>query len=89
MFISDIAGMDITAHGGDPRTMAALTRNWLVTVSRRKSIPTAGPLLDSFDRFFQGLPDIAQAAGTTVATMAYADYERFVLAWVAAEKVTN
>lgn len=87
MFISDIAGMDITAHGGDPRVMAVLLRNWLVTVSRRRSIPDAAVVLGSFDRFFEGLPAIADAAGTTVDTMLYADFERFVLAWVAAEKV--
>jgi hypothetical protein len=85
-FISDIAGMDITAHAGVPRRMVELTRNWLATVSRRKSIPAPAVLVDSFDRFFAGLPTITANAGTSVDGMAYPDFERFVLAWVAAEK---
>lgn len=89
MFISDIAGMDVTPHAGDPRFMAELVRNWLVTVSRRRSIPDTAVILGSFDRFFVGLPAIAEAAGTTVNAMLYADFERFVLAWVAAEKVAT
>lgn len=82
MFISDLAGMDITAHQGDPRTMVARVRDWLVTVSRRKTIPTLAELLSSYDQFIAGLPQIAQEAGTTENLLLFADYERFVLAWV-------
>lgn len=82
MFISDLAGMDITAHQGDPRTMVIRVRDWLATVSRRKTIPNAAVILDSYDRFIGGLPNIAKEAGTTVNDLVFADYERLVLAWV-------
>jgi len=82
MFISDLAGMDITAHGGEPRTMVGIVRNWLVTISRRKTIPSPEVVFDSYDRFVAGLPEIAQIAGLAAKQLLYADYERLVLAWV-------
>ncbi|ATU92743.1 hypothetical protein [Phyllobacterium zundukense] len=81
-FISDLAGMDITPHAGDPRTMVARVRNWLVTVSRRKSIPSSEFVLGSYDRFVAGLEDIAQEANLVHDDLIYADYERLVLAWI-------
>jgi len=84
-FISDLAGMDISAHAGDAREMVRLTRNWLLTVSRRKSIPTLARLLDSYDRFVTQLPDMAVDAGSTVESMVFPDFERLVLAWTYAE----
>lgn len=35
-FISDLAGMDIHAHAGDPEVALTVTRDWLANVSRRK-----------------------------------------------------
>lgn len=63
MFISDLAGMDIKAHGGDPRSMVQHVRDFLLTVSRRKTIPPTVELLDSYDRFIIALPALAAAAG--------------------------
>lgn len=84
-FISDIAGMDITAHGGKGREAARHVRNWLATVSGRKTIPSTSALLDSHDRFMTGLTQIAENAGLHADKLAYADYERLVIAWVKAK----
>lgn len=84
-FISDLAGMDVTAHAGVPRDAARQMRNWLATVSGRRSIPAPHTLLASHDRFMKGLPQIAEAAGLHTEKIAYADYERLVIAWVKAE----
>jgi hypothetical protein len=84
-FISDIAGMDITPHGGKAREAAREVRNWLGTVSRRKTIPPTNTLLASHDRFVAGLPKIAENAGLHADHIAYADFERLVIAWVKAE----
>ncbi|MGO4842498.1 hypothetical protein AB4144_60540, partial [Rhizobiaceae sp. 2RAB30] len=78
------AGMDITPHGGNPRTMVIRVRNWLFTVSKRKTIPTQADLLTSYDNFVEGLPGIAAEAGAGVDDLAFADYERLTLAWIKA-----
>ena len=88
-FISDIAGMDITPHNDEPRTMAGCVRDWLVTVTRRKTIPSPAQLFASFDLFMAGLPGIAAAAGLNTAHLLYPDYERLVLAWVKTERVAG
>lgn len=81
-FISDLAGMDITDHGGDPRRMVGRVRDWLVTVSRRRSISSTAAILESYDAFRAALPGIAEDNGLDAADLAYADFERLVLAWV-------
>ena len=88
-FISDLAGMDIAAHGGNPRMMAEKTRDWLVTVSRRKSIPPTSFLLDSFDRFFSALPALSKEADLRIDSILFADFERLVLAWIKADHGRN
>ncbi len=85
-FISDLAGVDITPHGGDPRQMVELTRNWLLTVSKRRSIPPTNRLLNSYDRFAAGLPTIAANAHLDVAKLIYPELERLTLAWVKQER---
>lgn len=82
MFISDLAGIDITAHAGDTRRIVAIVRDWLVTVSRRRTIPSPDVILDSYDRFLVALPDIANVAGVAPDQILFADYERMVRAWV-------
>jgi hypothetical protein len=81
-FISDIAGIDVTQHGGDARNAARCIRDWLVTVSGRRTIPSVQALLKSYDGFAAGLPEIAEAAGLDSGRLLYADYERLVIAWV-------
>lgn len=81
-FISDLAGMDITEHGGDPRRMVGRVRDWLVTVSRRRAIPSTAAILKDYDAFQAALPQIVKNEGLDIRNLAYADYERLVLVWV-------
>ena len=81
-FISDLAGMDIEAHAGNPRRMASKTRDWLATVSRRKTISSTAVMLKSYDLFVEGPPEMAASLGFDAESLAYPDYERFVVAWV-------
>lgn len=83
-FISDLAGMDIKAHGGDPRDMVRHVRDFLITVSQRKTIPPTNDLLASYDDFAAALPDLATASGLDPADLRFPDYERLVQAWVKA-----
>lgn len=84
-FISDIAGIDITPHYGNARNAARCVRDWLVTASRRKTIPSVQALLSSHDNFMSALPQIAVTAGLQTDYLVYADYERLVIAWVKRE----
>lgn len=81
-FISDLSGSDIRAHGADPRVIVSQIRDWLMTVSRRRSIPSTQEILRSYDAFNLALPDLTKRAGFDLATMAYPDFERLTLSWI-------
>lgn len=50
-FISDIAGVDITPHEDSPDKLIVAVRNWLVTASRRKTIPPGEKIKARFSVF--------------------------------------
>lgn len=85
-FVSDLAGVDVTPHHGDPQIIVTCTRNWLVTASKRKTIPGTAQLVTSYEAFLAGLPSIAGAAGLDPSNLIYADLERLILAWVKSER---
>jgi hypothetical protein len=80
-FISDLAGMDIHEHVGDPVQAARETRDWLANVSRRKLASTEriARLLQSF---ITDLPEIAANLGFEPAHIPYVDFERIVIGWL-------
>jgi hypothetical protein len=54
-FISDLAGMDIHAHGGSDETALIETRHWLSNVSRRQLLGERD-LLNRYAQFRKDLP---------------------------------
>ena len=85
-FISDLAGIDPTAHGGDPRQMVRCARDWLLTVSRRTTIPSPVQVLASYDSFTLALPGIARSAGLEPTDIRYIDFEQLIFAWLKRER---
>jgi hypothetical protein len=80
-FISDLAGMDIKAHGADVRMIVRIVRDWLVTVSRRQKLPSPDLILASYDGFVTALPTLVKEMGLDGGNLIFPDYERLVLAW--------
>ena len=80
-FVSDIAGMDIEEHRGDPRRAVERTRNWLANASRRK-IEGPARILAAYDRFCADLPALAQSMGFERDRIPYVDFERIVTEWL-------
>lgn len=75
IFISDLNGMDITAHNDDVNVIITSIRNFLFTSSRRKTIPTAAALLESYQSF-----QIMRQTCAIDAT--FADYELLAIEWI-------
>jgi hypothetical protein len=88
-FISDLAGIDPTPHGGDPREMVRCTRNWLVTVSKRTTIPSPASLMTCYDGFVAGLATIADQAGLDPLRIAYPDFQRLAAAWIEQQRASG
>ncbi len=54
-FISDISGIDVTAHKNSQKELIYAVRNWLVTASRRTRIPSGTDIDDRFKTFQTGM----------------------------------
>lgn len=81
-FISDLNGMDVTAHNGDPFTMVEKIRDFLKSASKRKTIPTARSVRLSYEAFRQARPELIAAADLGHSQLAYADFEELAIEWV-------
>lgn len=80
-FISDLAGIDIQEHRGDPRKALCKTRDWLANVSRRQ-LPSANRLVGIYDNFCNDLPALAAELDFDPAQIPYVDFERIVVNWL-------
>ncbi|MGA9581009.1 MAG: hypothetical protein WBR13_03440 [Allosphingosinicella sp.] len=80
-FISDLAGSDIRAHGGESSGLLLETRNWLANVSRRK-LPSGPRVAQTYERFLADLPALAAELGFDAADIPYVDFERIVVGWL-------
>ena len=80
-FVSDLAGMDIHAHSGEPGRALRETRDWLANVSRRV-LPSAERIAALYATFSADLPELAGELGFDPAAIPYVDYERIVVGWL-------
>jgi hypothetical protein len=80
-FISDLAGIDIHGHGGDPLRALRVTRDWLANVSRRE-LPSAARVQRVYEAFAGQLRDIAAQLEFEPNRIPYVDYERIVARWL-------
>jgi hypothetical protein len=81
MFLSDLAGMDIQSHNGQPIHPLRETRNWLANVSRRE-LPSADRVERIYLSFLEFLPDIAATLEFDPNDIPYVDYEGIVAKWL-------
>ena len=80
-FISDLAGMDVHEHGGDPQRAIEETRDWLANVSRR-TLPSAANIVRLHKRFSADLPALAVKLEFELTKIPYVDFERIVAGWL-------
>lgn len=80
-FISDLAGMDIHEHRGEPASAVKETRDWLVNVSRRQ-LPSAVKVVRLYENFVAELPALAAALEFDSKKIPYVDFESIVVGWL-------
>jgi hypothetical protein len=81
-YISDIAGQDIHAHGGDRRTLIAELATWLRTQSRDPNVPGGGAIATEFEAFTAALPKIFEARRLHPAEVTFGDYTAIVVQYL-------
>lgn len=82
IYISDIAGHDIRAHGNQPGRVIAHIRNWLNTASGRKTIPGGAAITRRYNRFLRSLPQICAELQLEEDEVMYNDYCVLVSNWL-------
>ncbi len=80
-FISDLAGIDIHEHGGDPMMALRKTRDWLANVSRRE-LPSAERVQRIYQAFLASFPEIAMRLEFSPDQIPYVDFEHIVAKWL-------
>ena len=80
-FLSDLNGMDIMTHNGDPITLARVVRNWLANASRRRLIPDLA-VFTLLQNFLRELPKLAKIKGYDANDIPYVDFEYLVTDWL-------
>jgi hypothetical protein len=81
-FISDIAGQDISAHGGKDSRLVTAIRDWLRTASRRTTLPGGGEIFRRFGEFQAALPAICRRLRLTVDEMTFLDLLAAIATWL-------
>ena len=80
-YISDLAGMDIHAHAGEPETAITETRNWLTNVSRRHLLGGKA-IIKLYKRFLKALPALANELDLNPKSISYADFLQITAGWL-------
>ncbi|PYQ27469.1 MAG: hypothetical protein DMF56_20145 [Acidobacteria bacterium] len=82
-FISDIAGQDISAHGGSPDEAIRAVRNWLSTASRHSvKIPSGTVIARRYATFKQELPTACERLQLNPQELTFNDYVLQVEEWL-------
>jgi hypothetical protein len=84
-FISDIAGQDIHAHGGDFRRLIEEVATWLRDEARDPDVPGGRAIASEFERFRADLPAIAAAKRLEPDELTFKDLTAIAAEWILAD----
>lgn len=82
-FISDIAGQDPAAHGGEPARAIVAVRDWLRGYAPA-AVPGGAKIVERYAAFRGELPAICAAAELDPTALTFTDYGALVAAWLEA-----
>jgi hypothetical protein len=81
-FISDLAGVDIEAHGNNPEDVLAHVRDWLRNTPGKRPAMGSNDLKGLYRKFCAALPDIAKELGQSTESLTFPDFEQAVTTWL-------
>jgi hypothetical protein len=83
-FCSDIAGQDISAHGGDPERAIKAVRDWLRAHRPSVSIPSGSGLVRRYYQFQDDLPTLCESLRLDADELTFIDFQNIVIEWLRA-----
>lgn len=85
-FMSDIAGQDIEAHGGDIATLIGKVRLFLNAAKRGEPLPSGAVLASNYKQFQDALPSLCAPLQVDAQNLAFKDFSWIAAEWVSASK---
>lgn len=89
MFISDIAGVDITPHDSAPEKLILALRNWLVTASHRTTIPPGGKIKTRFNAFQVSIRKACRKHGIDYNAMPFVEIVQNMTDWLRINQIPH
>jgi hypothetical protein len=84
-FMSDIAGQDIAAHGGDTKRAIRIVRDWLSNdPSRHTRVPGGHAIATRYDIFLKELPAVCERSNLRRDELTFTDYVMQIEEWLRA-----
>jgi hypothetical protein len=87
-FISDIAGVDITPHENSSAKLILALRNWLVTASRRTTIPPGERIRARFIAFESIIKKACRRNGIDFNSMPFVELVQNMTDWLRINQIT-
>lgn len=81
-FCSDIAGQDISSHGGDPEKAIRAVRDWLRGLKPSISLPSGSKIVERYRQFQKDLPLLCQTYRLDVEELTFIDFQHIVVEWL-------
>ena len=88
-FISDIAGVDVTPHDNSPEKLILVLRNWLVTASRRKTIPSGEKIKARFSAFDSTIKKACRRSGNDFNSMPFIEIVQNMTDWLRMNQINH
>ena len=82
-FLSDIAGQDVTSHGGDAHGLIRVVRNWLNAATIDRTIRGGSSIIRRYEQFQAELPEMCGEFDLELPELTYHDRLVFVSQWAA------
>ena len=87
--ISDIAGIDITPHANSSKKLILALRNWLVTTSRRTTIPPGESIQARFKSFESAIKNACKRRGVDFGSMPFVELVQNMTDWLRVNQITH
>lgn len=88
-FISDIAGIDVTPHKNSSEKLIVALRNWLVTASRRTTVPPGKKINERFNIFRADMKKVCRKNAADFNAMPFVERVQNMSDWLKINQLTH
>jgi hypothetical protein len=88
-FLSDLAGIDVTPHSDNQKTIIISVRDWLVTASRRRTIPAGLEIVSRFQKFERDFKIVCKKRQRSYSSMPFVELVSNMSDWLRLNQISR